>query len=197
MKQLLFILVLVANLSIWAQEEIRYKIDTEASSLEWKGSKPTGSHTGTVGILDGVLTAENGGLHGSFSVDLNDMVCTDIDDPTSAADLVEHLQGEDFFDTILYPTATFDIISCEIRMGNDGPIGYHVYGNLTIKGITHPVDFPLAIDIIEGGLHCTGELVIVRTKWGINYKSKSVFSALKDQFIFDDIDLKIDLTVRL
>ena len=46
-----------------------------------------------------------------------------------------HIQGEDFFDTEKYPTATFT--SNEVLFENDVP--KKVVGDLTIKGITKPV----------------------------------------------------------
>jgi polyisoprenoid-binding protein YceI len=46
-----------------------------------------------------------------------------------------HLQGEDFFDTAKFPTATFK--STKVVFDGDKPAS--VEGNLTIKGITKPV----------------------------------------------------------
>ena len=43
-----------------------------------------------------------------------------------------HIQGEDFFDTEKYPTATFK--STKVRFDGDKPVA--VEGNLTIKGVT-------------------------------------------------------------
>jgi len=50
-----------------------------------------------------------------------------------------HLQGEDFFDTEKYPTATFT--SDTIVFDGDTPTA--VEGDLTIKGITQPVIFDI------------------------------------------------------
>jgi len=46
-----------------------------------------------------------------------------------------HLQGEDFFDTARYPTATFK--STKVVFGGDKPAS--VEGVLTIKGVSKPV----------------------------------------------------------
>ena len=46
-----------------------------------------------------------------------------------------HIQGEDFFDTAKYPTATFK--STKVRFEGDKPVA--VDGELTIKGVTKPV----------------------------------------------------------
>jgi polyisoprenoid-binding protein YceI len=47
----------------------------------------------------------------------------------------QHIQGEDFFDTAKYPTATFK--STKVTFDGDKPAT--VEGNLTIKGVTKPV----------------------------------------------------------
>ena len=49
--------------------------------------------------------------------------------------LTQHIQGEDFFDTAKYPTATFT--STKVIFQGNKPV--EVDGNLTIKGITKPV----------------------------------------------------------
>jgi polyisoprenoid-binding protein YceI len=47
----------------------------------------------------------------------------------------EHIQGEDFFDTAKYPTATFKSTKVRFVAGKPATID----GNLTIKGVTLPV----------------------------------------------------------
>lgn len=54
-----------------------------------------------------------------------------------------HLQGEDFFDTEKYPTATFK--STKVKFDGDKPVA--VEGDLTIKGITKPVT--LTVDTFQ------------------------------------------------
>lgn len=51
----------------------------------------------------------------------------------------QHIQGEDFFDTAKYPTATFK--STKVRFDGDKPVA--VEGDLTIKGVTKPVTLTL------------------------------------------------------
>ncbi|MGM0497887.1 MAG: hypothetical protein ACQESJ_08220 [Bacteroidota bacterium] len=40
------------------------------------------------------------------------------------------------------------------------------------------------------------KFLIDRTKWDINYKSKSVIDDVKDNFIHDDIALKIEASAK-
>lgn len=189
-----FLVLIFAVASLNAQEEIKFKVDTEKSVLKWKGTKVGGAHEGTVSLKPGELIAENGAIFGTFEIDMTSIVCTDIEDAESNRDLVGHLEGADFFDVAAHPTATLEIQGCEIRQGPDGmPLGYTILGALTIKGITHSVEFPMDMIPQEGGVKCTAKFKINRTKWGINYKSKSILDDLKDAFIYDDIEFEVVL----
>jgi polyisoprenoid-binding protein YceI len=54
---------------------------------------------------------------------------------TGFATFDEHIQGEDFFDTAKFPTASFK--STSVRFEGDKPVA--VDGNLTLKGVTRRV----------------------------------------------------------
>ncbi|ENO93200.1 hypothetical protein C662_08105 [Thauera sp. 28] len=59
---------------------------------------------------------------------------------TGFATFNEHIQGEDFFHTAQYPTATFK--STRVVFEGDKPVA--VDGELTIKGVTRPVTLSLS-----------------------------------------------------
>lgn len=56
---------------------------------------------------------------------------------TGVSDFDAHLMSDDFFNVTEYPTVTFVARSIE----NDGDDGLVVKGDLTMKGMTHPVTF--------------------------------------------------------
>jgi len=69
-----------------------------------------------------------------------------------------------------------------------------VTGDLTIRGITHEISFPAQITMDDQMIHAkTEEIVLDRTLWEVNYKSKSVFAELKDSFIKDEMIIKLDI----
>ena len=85
-------------------------VDVTASVLNWKGSKPTGSHNGTVALKSGNLDVKNGLLNGGvFVVDLTTIKNLDMAGSDGAAKIEGHLKGDDFFDVEKYPTSTFTI----------------------------------------------------------------------------------------
>lgn len=164
-----------------------YIADAAASTVAWKGFKPTGSHNGTISIKKGVL-ATNGDLieGGSFLIDMNSIVVTDIPaEDEGNGKLLGHLKSPDFFDVEAHENATFEITGSSIVEGKT-----MLSGNLSIKGIAQNITFPVTVTTDETGLTLTSEtFTIDRTKWDIKYKSKSVFGDLGDKFINDDIEL--------
>ena len=58
-----------------------YVIDSDSSTVFWKGSKPTGDiHVGTVQIKKGILKISDGTITGGqFTIDMNSILVTDED----------------------------------------------------------------------------------------------------------------------
>ena len=57
------------------------------SVVEWKGSKPTGSHNGTIALKSGSFTLENGKVSGEFVLDMNSITVTDLTEDKGKLDL--------------------------------------------------------------------------------------------------------------
>ena len=166
------------------------KVNTEASTVKWVGSKITSSHEGNIQISSGKLVLDHGKLvGGEFVIDMNTMVNTDIEDKESGDNLVKHLKADDFFGVEKYPTSTLKITNVNhISLSN-----YLITADLTIKGITHPVNFSADVKINNTAYLATATLVFDRTKYGIEYNSGSFFDNLGDYLIFDDITLELFL----
>ncbi|NHB69300.1 YceI family protein [Perlabentimonas gracilis] len=170
------------------------------SKVEWLGTKPTGTHYGTLSIKEGSLFVKDGELTGGvFVLDMNSIVVLDIDDPKMNENLVGHLKSADFFLVDSFPTATFKfstVTPLELSTEVEGKVNptHRIEGNLTMRGITRRVNFPAKIKIDEQGISAkTPQFVINRTEWNVNYGSKSVFANLKDNFIHDEIGITITI----
>ncbi len=90
---------------------------------------------------------------------------------TGGSPLAADLQSPAFFDTAQYPTATFK--STAVHFRGDQPVSMD--GNLTIKGITHPVT--LTIHHFKHGVHplekreaigCDATTVVKRSDFGLS-----------------------------
>lgn len=165
-------------------------IDTTESVVEWKGSNTFGSHEGYVYITQGELMIENGQLvGGTVEVDMNTI---EDEKHKSSSGLIQHLKNPDFFDVQKFPFATIAIT----RVASVNAEDKEITGNLTIKGITHPVRFRARMEINDKIVKANGKLVIDRTKWGVRYGSGKFFDNLKDETISDDIEFNIKIVAK-
>jgi polyisoprenoid-binding protein YceI len=103
--------------------------------------------------------------------------------------LIGHLKSDDFFGVAKFPLSTLEVKKVEAK----GDKLYHFNADLTIKGITSPVEFDAEVNEISGQLTATGLLTVNRTKFGIKYGSGSFFEGLGDKMIYDDFTLKFKL----
>ena len=179
-----------------------YTVSSDVSKVMWTGSKPTGSHTGTLNVSSGTLSAVgNQVTGGSFTLDMNSITVTDLEGDKKAY-LEGHLKGSDdknkndFFNVADFPTGKFEITKVTKKEGDKNGNAL-VYGNLTLKGQTKQVAFTAMVDVSGGTVRVsTPEFKINRTEWGIKYGSPSFFEGLKDKAIDDDITLKISLVAK-
>ena len=173
---------------------IIYTVNTEKSIIEWKGFKPTGSHNGTIAIKDGKLDLNDGVIEsGSFNIDMRSIVVTDLPiEDEGNGKLKGHLTSDDFFAVETHPTANFEVTGMETVEGKT-----MLSGNLTIKGNTNNISFPVTTDVKEDMMTLKSEtFTIDRSKWNIEYGSKSFFDNLGDKFIKDDMEMKVTLTAN-
>ena len=175
-------------------ETKNFKIDPSKSTIEWVGKKVTGAHNGTIDIADGILSLTNGKLAGGkFTIDATSIRILDITDLNTNAQFAGHLASEDFFGIEKYPTATLEIVSVSQGRNNT----YHVDGILTIKGISHPIEFDAEVSDIQGDtLQASGKLIIDRTKYGMRFRSGNFFKDLGDTLIYNDFTLNVLLTAK-
>lgn len=166
-----------------------------SSVVEWVGKKPTGQHTGTIGLQSGSLTIDNGKVTGDFTIDMNSITVTDITEADGKLDLEAHLKGtgkedgaDHFFNVKTYPTGTFKLTSFD---------GANVTGDLTLKGKTKTISFPATLTITDNEVTLESKpFEINRVDFGVNYASKSVFGDLKDKFINDEIELVVKVKAK-
>lgn len=174
---------------------VDYNVNTEKSTIMWKGEKPTGSHNGTIAISKGSIAVNDGDVQaGKIIIDMNSIVNLDLEGKGKES-LEAHLKGTvegkegDFFNVNKYPTASFELTGISEKEGKT-----MVSGNLTIKDKTNNIEFPAAVSFTGNDMSLISEeFAIDRTKWDVNYGSKSVFDNLGDKFINDDMEIKIEL----
>lgn len=179
-------------------------INPDESKLSWEGYKPTGQHHGTVTISSGELMVKEGMLAGGkFTFDMNTITVLDLDDEDMNKKLTAHLKSADFFEVENYPEASFEITEVEpIDMTNfDRPMKegeviptHALTGNLMIKGISKSITFHAKVDFLDDIVMTESNMFFIdRTEWNVQYKSKKVSAKFKDDFINDDMGIKLKI----
>ena len=161
------------------------KINTEKSILKWIGEKITTSqHSGSLNFKSGEMTIKDGlVVSGNFIVDMTSISVEDISG-SGKKRLEGHLKSDDFFSVDKHDKALLSI-----KGSKKTDKGFLVDANLTIKDLTHPIQFNMVS--IEGGYNA--DLVFDRSKYNVRFRSGSFFENLGDKLIIDDIVLSSEL----
>ena len=174
-----------------SKEGMVYEIDTLNSRIEWKGYKIVKSdqtgHFGTINFERGDLTIHNGVLEsGKFVAYMNSLTSVDLkDDAAQLAKLEGHLKSGDFFETEKYPTASYEIT--KVSKNATGDYNTLLDGNLTIKGITKPIQFNANVSIKDGAASIATEPKDI-SREGFNVKFQM---PVANGVVKDDVNLQI------
>lgn len=185
-KTILAAMILFASVNLMAQ---KVEIDTEKSSIEWLGKKVTGEHSGTIAMKEGHVVMKGDQLSGgTFIIDMNSIVNTDIEDAEYKAKLEGHLKSDDFFGVEKFPSAKLEIKSSTPFKDNKATVTAH----LTIKETTLPIEFE--VEKSESQMMAT--VIVDRSKYDVRYGSGSFFEGLGDKMIYDDFTLMVTLALK-
>ena len=187
----LCLLGLLFTCNVFAADAV-YTVDAQ-SKLTWLGKKLAGEHTGLIKIKSGKLTFNNKDLKsGEFEVDMSSITNSDIQDAKYNADLVGHLKSEDFFGVDKHPTSK--LVIKKVKKVSDA--NFNVTGDLTIKGITKSVSFPVLVSLKENDILVKAKMTFDRTNYNIKYKSGKFFQDLGDKLIYDDVTLDAEIVAK-
>lgn len=185
MKTVFLFLFSIATISFLTAQNV----NLETSTINWVGTKITGSHSGTINLSAADIQLKDGQLAGgSFTIDMNSLAVTDLKGK-GAEKLAGHLKSDDFFGTEAHPTATLEITEVT-KAGLRAELT--VTGNLTIKGVTHPISFPASISSDKA----EAKIKVDRTKYDIKYGSGSFFDNLGNKAIDNMFELNVSLDLK-
>ena len=210
MKKIMMAVVIISTVLFSCKGEIKEKIvvkeevkveeattvnnlDLTTSLMTWKGTKPTGSHDGTVAFKSGGMVVEDNVLKsGEFVIDMNTIKNLDMEGSDGAGKIVKHLKAPDFFDVEVYPTSKFVITSV---LEVEGRLA--VTGNLTIKDVTKNITIPATISTTDGKTTFKSEVFnIDRADFNVKYGSKRWIEGLKDKFIDDLVEMSFTVVTK-
>jgi polyisoprenoid-binding protein YceI len=189
---------LITNITLAGNENkdksATYKVNTTTSTVQWIGKKLTGEHNGVINMTQGNLEITNNKVTGGiFEFDMSSIECRDLTGEYKTK-LENHLKSDDFFDAEKFPTSRFAVVSVvPVKGAKKGSATHTVSGNMTIKGITHPISFPAIIKVEGDKVNSTGEITIDRSKFDVRYRSKTFFADIGDKMIYDDFIIKVNI----
>lgn len=173
------------------KDGVVYQIDTLNSRIEWKGYKVVKSdqtgHFGTINFESGDLTVKDGVLEsGKFVADMNSLTSVDLKDDAAQLEKLEgHLKSGDFFETNKFPTASYEIT--KVSKNESGDYNTLLDGNLTIKGITKPIQFNANVSIKDGAASIATEPKDI-SREGFNVKFQM---PIANGVVKDDVNIQI------
>ena len=166
-----------------------YIVNTEKSKIHWIGKKVTGEHDGFIQLKQGKFSVIDDQIKkGQFTIDMNSMTCTDIEDAQYNQRLIGHLKSADFFGVDQYSTANL-VLTKSSRFNNNQCV---VQGNLTIKNKTDVVKFLVKRE----GETFKATIEVDRSKYDVRYGSSSFFDNLGDKVIYDVFELEVELILE-
>jgi len=180
----------------------KYVVQTNTVNVAWDASKVGGKHNGTIGLKEGFVSFEEGKVTGGeFIFDMESITVLDQEGEWKEK-LEAHLKGyakgkeDHFFNVAKFPTATYTITGAELIEANN-KVDLLIKGDLEMKGISNPVEILTAINQEGDELNFnSGNIILDRTKWGVNYNSKSIFPDITDNFIYDEISLSFAISTK-
>jgi polyisoprenoid-binding protein YceI len=181
----LFNVAIVMILLVFTASAQSFNINASQSTLEWNAKKVTGEHHGKIALKSGQFELKNDRItSGKFFINMETITCEDLEGEWRDK-LIGHLKSDDFFSVENHPETILELKSSTKLI--DGKTT--IKGDLTIKGITHPIEF----EAIQKDHAFKAVITIDRTLYNIRYGSGKFFDNLGDKTINDKFTLDVEL----
>lgn len=175
-----------ANEVTTTKDGSRFVLDTLNSNVEWKGYKvfksENTSHFGTIKFESGDVTIKDGKLEsGKFVADMASLTSEDLKNKKDDLEKLNgHLKSADFFEVEKFPTASYEIT--KVSPASEGDYNTVLDGNLTVKGITKPIQFKanVAVNGAEVSI-ATEPKDIMREEFGVKFQSPAANGVIKNE----------------
>ena len=169
-----------------------YAVDLAESWVEWSGRNLLNAHHGRIALQRGSIFVRNGQLAGGeFVFGMNAITCQDLAGSPLHDVLIAHLRSADFFDTARFPEAKLAVTDVSIpEHATPGSPNLSVTGDLTLKGVTHAIQFAACAGVApDGKLAAQAEFHLDRWRWNVIYGSGRFFQRLGGHLVNDLIGI--------
>lgn len=172
-------------------KDVIYQLDIKTSKLLWKA--PQNQHSGFILFNSGTLNNFIAGrpTQGIFNINMNTMRSIDEASVAGRKRVDDKLRSEGFFAVSEYPAATMVVNKI---IPEPGKATSRVYGELTIKDVTKPIEFTTIMKQNGNTITATANMNISRANWNINHQpSWNPFEHLQDKLVDDEIPISLEL----
>jgi len=156
------VLLVLAGSAPARAESLRFRIQPEASEITFRATSRLMNAEGTFGRFSGDVVADPArptGARISLTIE-----AASLDTGIGMRD--NHLRSADFFDIERFPTIAFQSVRVETA-GRRAT----VTGSLTLHGVTREIAVPVDVQITETALVASGEFIVNRGEYAMNYNS--------------------------
>jgi polyisoprenoid-binding protein YceI len=187
MKMKILGMILITMVVLFAFKPVKesYTADVKTSKLTWTGYHLAKSyeHVGNIQLKSGSLQIDGGKLTGgSFVIDMTSITNNDLESEKKKAKLTKDLRSERFFYAEKFPTAKLVIKKVENSAGGK----YKASADLTIRGITKPIDFEGTLSDLGGDKYkATAKMEVERTQYEVMYGWSVENAMLSDEFLME------------
>jgi polyisoprenoid-binding protein YceI len=157
----LVLAALVLPRAVGAQA-LRFRIQPEASEITFRATSRLMNADGRFSRFSGDVVVDPAALTSariSLTID-----AASLDTGIEMRD--KHLRSTDFFEVERFPTVTFQSVRVEAA-GRRAT----VVGRLTLHGVTREIAVPIDVHIANTALVASGEFIVNRGEYAINYNS--------------------------
>ena len=177
----------------------KFQADADKSVVRWVGRNLVNQLDGTAGLSEATIELHDGRLAGGKAVvDMNSIICQDIEDSKLAKVLIDHLITDDFFLVDRFPTATFVLDSAQtIENATPGSPNYQIEGTMTLRGLSAKIQFPALLGFSETSIALQAQFDFNRVSWDSKYGFGHVYEALGQQLVNDFISISFQLIAPL
>jgi polyisoprenoid-binding protein YceI len=194
----LVLMMMLQAVACTQQLQSGWQLDVQKSKVLWNTGKMMGGHFGYFLFQSGNLefSATGEPVRGTFHMDMNSIRTTDHPTETGRKKKDAELRGNDFFASDQHPVATM-VVKKITRIGSSQD--FTVAGDLTIKGITNPIEFTATINTKNNTSHMTANVDISRQLWKIHSKPQAnpvdFLSGITEKLV-PDIHVSLDITMN-
>ncbi len=143
-------------------QPVRFRIQSEASEITFRATSRMMNAEGHFSRFSGDVMVDPAALTtGRITLTID---AASLDTGIEMRD--NHLRSSDFFDVARFPTVAFQSVRVEAA-GRRAT----VVGRLTLHGVTREITVPIDVQITNTALVASGEFIVNRGEYAINYNS--------------------------